>query len=421
MFNFRILAILKRELREKILSKTFILMTLLLPLFMFGLLAFQTFLITYENEENANLIIVSEIPGLVQNMQGDFAKLPLVKSGKYKISFETMARNKLETRLDEMKSDLLNEKLTGIVFIPESAKKDKKVEYYSKSPSNSDLTSKISGIINQSLVDNYFNDKQLSKEDIEYARQRVDFNGFRISADKKIEETNSGARIISFVFTFLLYFSLMFIGMMMMRSVIEEKNSKIVEIVLSSVNSSELMVGKIVGTAITGLLQMTIWMLPIIIVISSSWFMIPPEYLPNVTIGQILYFLINFFIGLITFLGLFAMVGSIFDNDADAQSGIWPIMMLIMIPFFISLIHVGKSPNSVLSNISSLLPFSSIMVMPARMSLVDIPTWQLALAIIINVATMLLIFPLAGKIYRVGILLTGKKPQWSEVIKWLKY
>ena len=188
MFNFRILAILKRELREKILSKTFILMTLLLPLFMFGLLAFQTFLITYENEENANLIIVSEIPGLVQNMQGDFAKLPLVKSGKYKISFETMARNKLETRLDEMKSDLLNEKLTGIVFIPESAKKDKKVEYYSKSPSNSDLTSKISGIINQSLVDNYFNDKQLSKEDIEYARQRVDFNGFRISADKEIKE-----------------------------------------------------------------------------------------------------------------------------------------------------------------------------------------------------------------------------------------
>lgn len=420
MFNYRIVALLKRELREKILSKTFILMTLLLPLFMFGLLAFQTFLYTYNNEESSKLLIVSEIPALIQNMQNDFAKLQVVKSGKYKISFETINRKKLENKLDEMKSDLLNDKLTGIVFIPESATKDKKVEYYSKSPTNNDLFSKISGTINQSLVDNYFRDKQLSTEDIEYARQRVDFNGFRISADKKIEETNSGARIISLVFAFLLYFSMMFIGMMMMRSVIEEKNSKIVEIVLSSVNSRELMVGKIIGTALTGLLQMVIWMLPIIIVISSSWFMIPPEYIPNVSIGQILYFLLNYFIGLITYLGLFAMVGSIFDNDQDAQSGIWPIMMLIMIPFFIS-ISISRNPNSLLANISSLLPFSSIIVMPARMSLIDIPIWQFVLSVIINIATMLLIFPVAGKIYRVGILLTGKKPQWSEVIKWLKY
>jgi len=123
---------------------------------------------------------------------------------------------------------------------------------------------------------------------------------------------------------------------------------------------------------------------------------------------------------LITFLGLFATVGAIFDNEQDAQSGIWPIMMLVMIPFFIS-ISMLKNPDTLLANVTSLLPFSSIIVMPARMSLVEIPLWQFALSIVVNVATMLLIFPFAGKIYRVGILLTGKKPQWSEVFKWLKY
>ncbi|HKI77331.1 MAG TPA: ABC transporter permease [Ignavibacteriaceae bacterium] len=420
MFNFRTMAVIKRELREKIMSKTFIIMTLLLPVFMFGIMAFQTFLLTYDTESNAKLIIVTESPDLTMNLQSDFSQIPIVKQGKYIITFQTLNRQRLQELIAAKKQEMLDDKLNGIIFIPSAALTDKKIEYYSKSPSNSDLFDKLKPTINQALVDGYFHGKQLSQEDIEYARNRVDINGFRISKDNEIEETNAGARIISFVFAFLLYFSLMFIGMMMMRSVVEEKNSKIVEILLSSVEAKELMVGKIIGTAVTGLLQMAIWMLPIIVVISSSIFVIPPELIPNISIGQIIYFLFNYFVGLITFLGLFATVGAIFDNDQDAQSGIWPIMMLIMIPFFIS-ISMNKNPNSVLANVTSLLPFSSIMVMPARMSLVDIPAWQFATAIVVNVGMMLLIFPLAGKIYRIGILLTGKKPKWGEVIKWLRY
>ena len=420
MLNFRVIAILKRELREKVLSKTFIMMTLLVPVFMFGILGFQTLLYTYNGEDNANLLIISESPELSQSLQKDFSEIPIVKNGKFKIDYETGSKTDIKSKIDGLKNKLLGDKLTGVIFIPTTALKNKKIEYYSKNPGNNDLFEKIRGTINQALVDSYFNNKQLSKEDIEYARDRVDFNGFRITADKEVKEANDGATIISMVFSFILYFSLMFIGMMMMRSVVEEKNSKIVELLLSSVKSKELMTGKIIGTAITGLLQMIIWMSPLIVLISSSLFVIPAEYMPTISIGQILYFLLNYFIGLITFLGLFATLGAIFDNEQDAQSGIWPVMILIMIPFFIS-ISLLKNPDTLLAKITSLVPFSSIIVMPARMSLVDIPIWQFGLSIIVNVTTMLLIFPFAGKIYRVGILLTGKKPQWSEVMKWLKY
>ena len=420
MFNFRTLALIKRELREKILSKTFILMTLLVPVFMFGILAFQTFLISYNGEDNANLLVVTESTALTQDLNKDFSEMSLVKDGKYKIHFETGSQADLKTKIDSLKEQLLGDKLTGVIFIPSTALKDKKIEYYSKNPGNNDLFQKIRGTINQALVDNYFSAKQLSKEDIEYARDRVDFNGFRISSDNQVKKTTQGASIISMVFSFILYFSLMFIGMMMMRSVVEEKNSKIVEILLSSVQSKELMTGKIIGTALTGLLQMVIWISPIIVLVSSSLFMIPQEYMPTISAGQILYFLLNYFIGLITFLGLFATVGAIFDNEQDAQSGIWPIMLLVMIPFFIS-ISIMKNPDTVLAKVTSLLPFSSIIVMPARMSLVEIPIWQFALSIVVNIGVMLAIFPFAGKIYRIGILLTGKKPQWSEVLKWLKY
>ncbi|MDP3443509.1 MAG: ABC transporter permease, partial [Ignavibacteria bacterium] len=113
-------------------------------------------------------------------------------------------------------------------------------------------------------------------------------------------------------------------------------------------------------------------------------------------------------------------VGSIFDNPQDASGGTMPIMMLIIIPFFIA-ISMMENPNKPYAEIASLIPFSSVIVMPARMALIEVPLWQQIGALVFNIAALFAIFPLAGKIYRVGILWTGKKPKWSEVIKWLKY
>ena len=229
-----------------------------------------------------------------------------------------------------------------------------------------------------------------------------------------------GNTIVSFMFSFLLYFSLLFTGTMMMRAVVEEKNNRIVEVLLSSVNSNELMTGKIIGISITGVLQMAIWMLPLMVVISTSYFALPPDFAITLTMGQILYFLFNFFVALVTFMGMFASVGAIFDNDQDAQSGVWPLMIIIMVPFFIS-IGMQSNPDNSLARACSMFPFVSLIIMPARMTLIDVPLWQMLVSVIVNIATLMVIFPISGKIYRVGILMTGKKPKWGEVIKWLKY
>jgi len=114
------------------------------------------------------------------------------------------------------------------------------------------------------------------------------------------------------------------------------------------------------------------------------------------------------------------MVGSIFETAQEAQSGMWPILMLIIFPFFIAMSMV-KNPANPLAQIASMFPFASIIVMPARMTLMDVPMWQFFLSIVVSIATIFAIFPIAGKIFRVGILRTGKKPKWSEVIRWLKY
>lgn len=420
MLNRRTLSIIKRELRVKLFSRTFIIMTLLIPVFMFGILALQTFLFHFTDSGNSFLIVASESQKILDNVQSELSLLPKEQEGKIEFMFEKLEKGYLDKRLNNIRNQILEEKITGLIFIPEQALKNKRVEYFSKNPNNNILLNKIKPSINKVLTDMYFIGRQLSNEELNFAKNNVDFSGFRISADKEIKEEGIGNTILSFLFTFLLYMSLIFTGQMTMSSVIEEKSNKIVEVLLSSVSSKELMTGKIIGTSLTALVQMAIWLSPLIVLISTTWFVLPPEFTLKLSMWHLLYFLINYFIALITFLGLFATVGSIFDNPQDAQSGIWPIMMLIMIPFFIA-IGMQTNPENQIARIASFVPFASLIVMPARITLVDIPILQLILSMTINISVMILIFILAGKIYRVGILITGKKPKWSEVVKWFKY
>jgi len=418
MFNKRIITLIKRELREKVMSRTFIFMTILMPLIMFVSIGIQ--MLISGDEGKSTIALVTETQALTESFQKELLASDFMKQGNYTFSFYTQNREELKKFLDESKSSLLEGTLTGIVYVPSSAMKNKKIEYYSKTPTNLTLSQKLEGPMNKVLIDNYFSNRSLSTEELDFARKGIDFNGFKITKEEKIEEAGFGNLILSYVFSFLLYISLIFSGQTLLQSVIEEKSNRIVEVILSSVSPKELMTGKILGSALTALLQMVIWLSPIILIISTTLFVLPAEITFSITMSHVLFLLANFALGLIVFLSLFGMMGSIFDNPQDAQSGMWPLLMLLIIPFLIAM-SMMRNPNSPIANIAALLPFSSIMIMPVKMTLVEVPLWQLFACLAVNVATIFVVFPLAGKIYRVGILSTGKKPKWSEVVKWLKY
>lgn len=420
MLNKRTLGIIKRELRARLLSKSFILTTVLIPIFLMGILAVQTFLVKYQGDEKYTLEIISAQPDLTKNLKLEFGNDNQVKEGNLKLTYLTLDSAQFERHLESIKPEILKKAFSGILYIPESALKNKNVQYYSLNPNNLSLFNKMKGRINKVLVDDYFKDKKLTSDEISFARNNVDFTGFKVTEKATIEKAGEGNIILAFLFTFLIYFALILIGTMMMRSVVEEKNNKIVEVLLSSISSKELLTGKILGMSITSLIQMAIWLLPVFLLISTTWFILPPEITLTIGVPHLLYFLFNFFIALITFLGLYATVGSIFDNDQDAQSGQWPLLILIMIPFFIAISLISNPENSI-ARIASFVPFASLIVMPARMTILDVPLWQIILSSIINIVVMISIFPIAGKIYRVGILRTGKKPKLSDVIKWLNY
>jgi len=418
MLNKRIIAVIKRELREKLVSKTFIFMTVLFPVLIFGMVGIQALIFT--DSGNDKIDIVSETGKLTESFQKELLSSDLMKDGKTSLTFFTMNQDELKDFLDKRKKEMLDNKITGVVYIPEAAMKNKRIEYYSQTPNNMNLTRKLEGPLNKVLIDNYFGNKSLSKEDLDFARKGIDFSGYKVSKENQIKEEGYGSLVLSYIFTFLLYISLLLTGQLMLQSVIEEKSNRIVEVVLSSVSPREMMTGKILGSALTALIQMSIWLAAIVAVTSSAIVALPPDFAVNITAVQVIFLLTNFGVGLILFLSLFGMMGAIFDNPQDAQSGMWPVMMLIIIPFLIA-ISMMQNPNSPIANITALLPFTSVMVMPVKMTLIEVPLWQLGFSILVNIATIFLVFPIAGKIYRIGILRTGKKPKWSEVVKWLKY
>jgi len=419
MFNYRVIALIKRELREKLLSKAFIIMTILLPVFMFGIIGVQTFIMSFDSEKSV-VEIIAESETIANGLKNVIGESNFIKDSPVIPMISSMSQLKFDDYIKAKQKELLNEKITGIIFIPNSALENKKIQYYSKTPKNMRLLERIDNPINRVLVEEYFQSKNIPTEELQYARMSVDISSYKITEGEDIKEEGYGNRILSYLFSFLLYISLLMMGSMVMQTVIQEKSNRIVEVLLSSVTSKELMIGKILGAAITGLLQMAIWISPVILVASTSWFMLPNNLTIDITFLQVAYLLINFFLGLLIFVGLFATVGSIFENPQDAQSGMWPIMLLIMIPFFIAMSMI-ENPSNPVASIASMLPFSAIIVMPAKMAMVDVPLWQIILSTLVNIATVFAIFPIAGKIYRVGIMMTGKRPSWSEVVKWLKY
>jgi len=417
MFNKRILAVVKRELREKLSSKSFIIMTMLMPVLMIGFAA----LITFFSEMGAgttHIQIISANPGLSSTFQTELDRYDFVKDKSFKIEYKTLTREQFKEYLGLVKPEILNEKINALIYVSDSSFVNKQIEYYAKTI-NISVRERLNKPINKVLVQSFFNGK-LSPDELHFASEGVDFKGFTVSEKSGVQDQSYGNLILSYVVTILLFMGLIQIGSLTMQSVIEEKANRIVEIILSSIKPKELLAGKIIGATITGLFQMLIWLAPIIIIASGSLIMLPKEAAITFTVFQLSYILINFLFGLLIFNGLFAMIGSIFDNPQDAQSGFMPVMLLIMIPYFISFSLI-RNPSSEFAVICSLLPIANIIIMPVRFTILEVPIWHLALSILINVVTLYFVAALAGKIYRIGILKTGKKPKWSEVIKWLKY
>lgn len=438
--------IIGREFNERVRKKSFIITTLLTPLLMIGLMVAPMLLTQYSGSEQKCIAVVDDSKLIGQHLQSNdeilfeqtpltielarieysdrFAILHIGKSimenpgdvrlytnSTASITLEMNIASQLESVIEEIKLQRLN--IEDLPSILASIKTNINLQSYSNgTPADSDSESNTGEKANSSIV----------------------------------------ATVVAYVLSFMLYMFILIYGVMVMQSVIEEKNSRVLEVMVSTVRPLDMMLGKILGVASVALLQIAIW----IALIMGVGYFVMPELIPDemsmaVTmlqqgaspeslgtdadmgllqaiatltdmgylmkiIGSLLVFMIG---GFLLYAALFAAIGSAVDNPQDAQQLQTPVTIPIILSLFVML-SVINDPTSELAFWFSMIPLTSPIVMMARIPY-DIPGWEIALSLGILIATFVIVVWGAGKIYRIGILMHGKKPSIKELWKWMRY
>lgn len=435
--------IAKREYLSRVQRKSFILVTLLTPI---GIALFTVLIgfIMHEGSKSDQRVLIHDQTGIIRQMAIEDKDFP----------YEFSERN-----LDVLKGEYYSQGYDMLVHIPamqDSSSNQLTAHYYGQEKPSLVLLESLEGMlgdkietyrmrksnIDQRLLDSFKADIQLENGEMD-----PDNPGSSAAAGKLniILGTSLGG-----IMGFLMYLVIFIYGSMVMRSVMEEKLSRIVEVIISSVRPIQLMMGKLIGVGGVGLTQLALWavLIPIVLSVAAAFLpggqppdisamgnvtQVDNEALNSFTANQIIaaifalkwwlilpVFIIFFLGGYFIYSSMFAAMGSAINEDmGEGQQLMLPIVIIVLIAFYM-LFPVLSNPNGNLAVFASLFPLFSPIIMPARLAF-DPPWWQIVLSIVLMLLTVWFFIWLTSRIYRVGILMYGKKATIREMIKWLKY
>ncbi len=428
--------IIKREFVAKVRNKSFIVMTFLSPLLFVGIAVF----VGYLSSMKADVKVVA-----IHDETGLFVS-------EFKNSEEYRYIDLSPIDLKIIKDSLINESYEGLIYIPKIADYktlENKVQYISNDSPSITFVENVQDIIAKKITKENFETAKLDTLAIRNAEAKVNIELKKATGEDSLKGLNEIKIAIGGAFGYLIMMFIIIYGNMVMRSVIEEKTNRIVEIIISSVKPFQLMMGKIIGTSLAGILQFFIWaIIGLALMFSASIFLginasptakIPPEMLHsaqqefagmaqmyikelwNLPIATILISFVVYFIGgYFLYSSFYAAIGAAVDNETDSQQFLLPIIMPLVLGVYIGFFTVMNDPHGTIATVFSMIPLTSPIVMLMRIPF-GVPWWQIAISVTILFGTFFFVVWFASKIYRVGILMYGKKPTWRELYKWLKY
>jgi ABC-2 type transport system permease protein len=411
--------VLKMHIKQQMLSKAFVWSTLLLPVLMFGIILIQFSLSGLDAVEESHIVIASEDAALLDALAPVFAEREEVVSGAYTLEYQFISAGDFEDYLNSKREMIMLDSNNGLFFIPSTALGDKEIKFYSTNLGNQVLRQNITEVINETLNRQYFSELSVAQADIDFAVKPVATLGLRVSATGE-EQGSVGNFVVGFGLAVLLMISMMGIVMPFSSVIIEEKSNRAVEVLLTSVSPKELLAGKILARALTGMAQMIIWLMPLFIVmLDPAILKIPADFSVDIGFGTIVFFIINYVLGLMILLAIWGGFSSMFDSTQDAGNALWPVTMLMWVPFY-AVFALIQNPANRVAEILSMAPFTSMYVMPLRMVLVEVPVWQALVALAISGLIFSGAVIAGGKIYRISVLSTGQQPSMQQFVRWLR-
>ena len=417
----------RREYLETVRKKSFIVMTILLPAMMFGFTVLPSMIASKKSGEVQKLVIATSDPKFADDVRDKFTAPP---------GDETTPRRRrdnplrtfdvqIDTNVSAGEEETLTQKVNsheidGYLWAPAEALAQRKLSYRSRTSSDFETQAALSGAIREALLKQSMRRRGASAEEIAEALKPVDVDTKKIENGKVSESGGLAMFFTALLLMIMLYVTILMYSMSVMRSVLEEKNSRIFEVLLSAATPKQLMAGKILGAAAVGLTQIAIWTVAASPFAAQSISMYGESFHLGLTVANMIFFGAFFILGFLLYSALAAALGSAVTSEQEAQQ----FQFVIMMPLIVSVIFmtpVIQQPHSTLATVLSLIPFCTPLLMYIRILVETPPAWQIALSLVLLVGTIYAILAVCWRIYRIGILMYGKRPTLPEILKWLKY
>lgn len=433
--------IIMREFKERVYKRSFIITTLLMPLLLALVSVAPTLIMIYAKGDTKSISVIDNSGIVAQRLESN-----------EDVEFVAIPNGDLQ---EELKRSLESDNF-GLLYIGEDiVKNPNNIQLYTNSSSSMLIEDAITDQIEEIIEAERLKEYNISdlKQILESIEVNISLSTFRNDSQEQTASSSVASSFIGIILGFVLYFFLVIYGSIVMQSIIEEKSSRILEVLVSTVRPFEMMMGKILGVALVAATQIVVW--GVLIVLMSAVLvpaLMPDDILASVEavqggadvmamassgvdvemvaaissitntgyIAKLVVLMLVFMVGgFLLYAAMYAAVGASVDTAQDAQQLTTPITIPIILAFII-LTMVMNDPNSPLVVWCSMIPFTSPIVMMGRIPS-GIPAWEIALSIALLYATFIVMVWFAGKIYRVGIFMHGKKPTFKELYKWLKY
>lgn len=426
----RLLLVARQEFLNGVRSKAFLIATFGLPLFMSGILGLTVLFTTMGADRTVRLVLVDESGEVGARLAGEFPER--FESGDLKgrrrVEIDSASINSLvdvEHIMETLSEKILAREIDGFVHLEKNFIDTGEADFFGLTVSNIELNMRLEQALSRLLRQARLKRAGIAEDRVDRLLESAFLDTFRVS-DAGAQRDNLQTFALVYVLVLLLYITVVLYGARIGRSVLEEKISRIVEVMLSAVRPFELLGGKVLGVGGVGLLQTGVWCVfgLTLMAVRQSAFGGMGEAgayvaeIPDFPLSLVLHFLIWFLLGYFLYSLLYALIASIAGSEREAEQMQAPVSLLLLLPL-VAQVAVIKNPDSAVAVGMSLFPFFAPIVMFMRTAVLQPPASEIALSMGLCIMTILLLLLLTSRIYRIGILSSGRRPPLRQLLRWL--
>jgi ABC-2 type transport system permease protein len=413
----KLLAVVRREYLERVRSRAFIVATIIGPILMGGIMVLPVFVM----RPGGKLLRVAVLDAGGE-LQAEVEEALRGARLEDKRRFDVLsAEGPVQAREAALKRAVLEARLDGYLLLPKDTVSASTASYFGRTVSNRMDLNLMSRTVEEVVVSHRLAEAGLDPGQVKKLTRGLDLHTIQLSAEGEREDRGLVAVFFPIILLMILYTSILMWGQVVMTSTIEEKSSRVIEVVASGVPPASLLAGKLLGVGAAGLTQYLIWSLSLLgISLAATGAVAAGVTMPEISPLILVSFTAFFALGFAFYASLYAAVGAAVNTVQEAQNFVFPII----IPLVLGLVCfpvVLEAPDGAFATVLSMVPFLTPLLMFMRIVVLTPPWWQIALSIVVLVASILAVLWIAARIYRVGILMYGKKPTFPELMRWVRH